>query len=144
MPWGEAQSVASGDVDLCFQPPRELEGSMRLRFDLSAGGATYSFYSPDTVLLLGGESACVASDTVCCAAAQEPAVCSAPDAGCDAQPDAPDAAPSAHEADGGRPRRTAAADGCSAPGATQAGPWSLIALLLWLARALKRRAAPAR
>jgi hypothetical protein len=146
MPWGEVQPVSSGDVELCFQPPRELEGSMRVRIDLSAGGETYSFYSPDTVLLLSGESTCVESDTLCCAAAREPSSCSA-DGGCDAAPEHAHEAVRVPEADGGSSAR-AVGHGCSALSRPAAGSsaLSLFVGLLWLTRvrrAQSRAAKPA-
>ncbi|HKU44348.1 MAG TPA: hypothetical protein VJR89_39585 [Polyangiales bacterium] len=70
MAWGDAQQVTSGDVELCFRPSRELQGSARVRFDLTADGQTQSFYSPDTLVVLGGEAPCQESDSICCERAQ--------------------------------------------------------------------------
>jgi hypothetical protein len=135
IPWGEPQPVATGDVDLCFQPPPDLQGSVRVRLDLSVGGETSTFYSPDTVLLLAGSSACVESDSVCCVAAPGPGSCSAADGGCDAGPDDPDAAPPEPEADSGTTAPEAADGGCSSvPSRSSGAGLTLVAALLWLAR----------
>jgi hypothetical protein len=147
MAWGEEQAVTSGDVDLCFQAPRELEGSMRIRFDLSSGGNTYTFYSPDTLLLLGGESKCMQSDTVCCPDGESPSEPMVADGGSDAATasaadgsiSAPDAAPPAVDDDA-----DAAAEpqndlgGCGAAGGTRERSklalLPLIAAVFWLRR----------
>lgn len=137
MPWGEPATVSSGDIERCFQPQRDLQGSMRLRFDLSSGGKTYSFYSPDTVLMLSGTAACTESDTLCCAAPPEPSS--------DAEPAQSDAAgpPHIREVDAGSEPQQPDADGCDALRAPGQGSfWPLLAALLWLARS--RRKFPAR
>ena len=130
--WGREEEVATGEEERCFLPADSaLAGSLRLRFDLTRGGETRSFYSPDTLLVLGGEAPCSESATVCCPAADG--------AGADAAvSDAATLTPDAAAASERKPAHDP--DGCavsrSGRASSTAAVWLVVAL--WLARRLRR------
>jgi len=144
--WLEERDVTSGSLELCFHPPPDLTGSLRLRFELEApDGTTVATYSRDTVTALRGDAECVPSDKLCCdPATGGPAVdAGATDgsagAGSDATTGQSDAgrAPDARAATRARGPDDDHGGGCAA--ASQAAPRRLYLLVL-IAVVLLRRA----
>jgi hypothetical protein len=75
MAWGREEPVESGELERCFTSPAPgMTGAARIRADLIGPGAqAHSFYSPDTLTLLGTTSPCTESVTICCTEASESA-----------------------------------------------------------------------